>query len=59
MNNNQNSLHSWYKATKGLLRDNERLFLRFILVSGLRKGEAVNSFNLIIELSQQNRLPEY
>ena len=29
------------------------------MISGLRKGEAVNSFNLIVELSQQNRLPEY
>ena len=48
-----------YKAFNGLLRDNERLFLKFVLVSGLRKGEAVNSFNLIIELSKQNRLSEY
>ena len=59
VNNNHNSLHSWYKAANGLLRENERLFLKYTLVTGLRKGEAVNSFNLIIELSQQNRLSEY
>jgi intergrase/recombinase len=59
VNNNHNSLHSWYKAVNKLLRDNERLFLKYTLVSGLRKGEAVNSFNLIVELSQQNRLSEY
>jgi intergrase/recombinase len=59
INNNHNNLHSWYKSAYDLLRENEKLFLKYTLVSGLRKGEAVNSFNLIIELSQQNRLSEY
>jgi hypothetical protein len=59
VNNNHNSLHQWYKAVNGVLRDNERLFLKYTLVTGLRKGEAVNSFNLIIELAREGRLLEY
>jgi len=42
-----------------VLRPDERLFLKFALTSGMRKGEAINSFNLIINLAKQNNLPMY
>jgi intergrase/recombinase len=41
------------------LRDNEKLFLRFSLLTGLRVSEALQSFNLIIQLNKGNKLKEY
>jgi len=35
------------------------VFMDFILVSGLRYREAVNSYNLIIDLAKEERLEEY
>jgi intergrase/recombinase len=35
------------------------VLLKFVVFSGLRRTEAVDSFNLITELSKQNRLHEY
>jgi hypothetical protein len=59
VNNQHSNLGQWYKAVQNILRDNERLWLRFNLLTGLRKQESINAFNLIIELSQNNRLSEY
>jgi len=59
VNNNHSNIGEWYKATKDILRDNEKLWLKFNLLTGLRKQESINSFNFIIELSQQNKLSEY
>jgi intergrase/recombinase len=59
INNNHNNLGEWYTTAQNLLRDNEKLWLKFNLQTGLRKQESINSFNLIIELSQQNKLSEY
>jgi hypothetical protein len=59
INNNHSNLGAWYKATRNILRDNEKLWLRFNLLSGLRKQESINAFNLIIELSRENKLSEY
>lgn len=42
-----------------MLRDNERLFAKFLLHSGLRMSEAIASFNLIINLARENKLGEY
>jgi len=42
-----------------ILRDNEKLFLRFVLMSGLRKAEAIKSFNLIIKLQEEGKLDSY
>jgi intergrase/recombinase len=59
VNNNHSNLGKWYKAIQNILRDNEKLWLRFNLLTGLRKQESINAFSLIIELSQQNKLSEY
>jgi hypothetical protein len=37
----------------------EILLLKFLRVSGLRKEEGINAFNIIIELSKQNKLDTY
>jgi intergrase/recombinase len=59
MNNNSNDLLDWYSKAYAVVRDNEKLFLRFALISGLRKSEAINSFNLIISLAKENDLKSY
>jgi intergrase/recombinase len=59
LNNKHDDLKEWHKTVQGILDDNYRLFLRFVLLSGLRKGEALKSFNKIIELAQSNKLAEY
>jgi hypothetical protein len=40
-------------------RDDGKLYLRFMVLSGLRMKEGMESFNLTIELFEQNRLNEY
>jgi intergrase/recombinase len=48
-----------YRSTIPILRENERVFAKFLLLSGLRTSEAINSLNKVIELSKENRLNEY
>jgi intergrase/recombinase len=49
----------WLKACLKVLDEDKSTFLWFLAVSGLRKGEAISSFNLIIKLSQKGKLNEY
>jgi hypothetical protein len=49
----------WYKKALVHLRPNERLFLRFCKITGIRKTEAITSFSKIIELSKTRDLPAY
>ena len=48
----------WIKEVK-LKIPKLSLFMDFILISGLRLREAVNSYNLIIDLTRQGRINEY
>jgi intergrase/recombinase len=41
------------------LDENEKLYLKFLLLSGLRKREGIQSFNLIIDLARTGRLADY
>jgi len=59
MNNNHDDLLDWYSKAYNALSDHEKLYLRFISLSGLRVSEGIESFNLIIELSRQNKLNDY
>jgi len=59
MNGNSSDILKWYNEVQGILRDNERVFLKYLLYSGLRKAETIKSFNRIIELSEASRLSEY
>ena len=58
-NNHHSSLGLWYKTAKDIFRENEKLFLRFVLVTGIRKQEAQTAFNMIIDLAKQNKLDEF
>ena len=42
-----------------VLTPSQATFVKFVGVSGLRKGEALNAFNMIIRLGQQGKLHEY
>jgi intergrase/recombinase len=59
VNNNHSDLGQWYSEMQKILRDNEKLFLRFTLLTGLRKAEAINSFKLIIKLHKEGKLDTY
>jgi len=48
-----------YNEARSKLRENEALFTKFLLHSGLRTSEAIHSFNLIIQLARENNLSEY
>ena len=58
-NNNQSTLGLWYKSAQTILRDNEKLYLKFALMTGLRRTQAKQAFEMIIDLAQQNRLNEF
>jgi len=53
------NLMEWYKNASNVLKDNERLYLKFMLLTGLRMSEGIKSFNKIIELNKQNKINEY
>jgi intergrase/recombinase len=59
LNSQDSNVLEWFGKACAVLRENEQLFLRFTLLSGLRVGEAVASFNLIIKLSKENKLDSY
>ncbi len=59
MNNHNSDLLEWNKKASEVLRPNERLFLKFLLLTGLRTSEAIESFNLIIKLNRENKLSTY
>jgi intergrase/recombinase len=49
----------WYTSVTTVLRPNEQLYIKFVKMSGLRMKEAINSFNLLIDLGKQNKLSDY
>jgi intergrase/recombinase len=59
VNNKHSDLGQWYSEMQKILRDNEKLFLRFALVTGLRKAEAQNSIRLTIRLFDEGKLDSY
>jgi hypothetical protein len=58
-NNKNSDILKWYNEAKSKLRDNEALFTKFLLHSGLRTSEAIHSFNLIIKVGRESKLSEY
>jgi intergrase/recombinase len=59
LNSNNTDLLNWYRQASAVVRPHEKLLLRFALLSGLRRSEAIYSHNLIVELSQNCKLGEY
>ena len=58
-NDKNNNILNWIKNTKPILTRSENVFIKFCLYSGLRKSEAVTSFNKIIELNNKGLLDQY
>jgi hypothetical protein len=54
-----NTLPQYIRDIQPHLEPNERLFVKFLAVSGLRKNEALTSFNMIISLNSENKLSDY
>lgn len=50
---------AWYRKAIDVLRPNEKVFLKFALLTGLRTSEAIDSFNLIIKHFRRNSLSTY
>ena len=48
--NAHKGLGEWYKKALAVLKENERLYLRFMLLSVVRAMEGVKAFNLLVEL---------
>ena len=60
MNNANNDVIEWLdEATKVLDDSDLNLYLKFVLMSGLRKSEATNSFNLLTKLHDEEKLNNY
>jgi len=59
VNNQHSTLGNWYKSAMDVLPDNEKLYLKYTLVSGLRKDESIKSIMLIQKLARENKLNEY
>jgi intergrase/recombinase len=59
MKNNHSDLIEWYNKVYAVLDENEKLYLKFLLLSGLRKMEGIQSFNLLIDLARNGRLADY
>ena len=57
--NTNNNLDEWFAKVKPILTPEENLLLKFLRLTGLRCSEGIASFNLIIELLEQGKLPEY
>jgi len=57
--NRNSDVMDWVAETNRILRPNEQLLIKYVALTGLRKSEALESFNLIIALSQQNHLGDY
>lgn len=55
---NGNEIIEWIRTVKQQIPE-IALFMDFIAVTGLRLNEALNAYNLIVQLSRQNRLKEY
>jgi intergrase/recombinase len=58
-NNHSSDLAKWYIEAMMALRDNEKLWLRFLSQTGMRKEEAIISFNKVMELAKEGRLSDY
>jgi intergrase/recombinase len=51
--NAHDGLGKWYNDAMAVLNDNEKLYLRYMLLSGVRAMEGINSFNLIVGMESK------
>ena len=57
--NAHDGLGKWYNDAMAFLNRNEKLYLRFMLLSGVRAMEGINSFNLIVGMGTQYQTEYY
>jgi intergrase/recombinase len=57
--NSNSDIDKWVAKACEVLRPNERTYLQFMSITGLRKQEGIIAFNKIIELNKTNNLKEY
>jgi intergrase/recombinase len=57
--NSKHDILDWANDASECLDKSQRLFVKFKMLSGIRTGEAIDSFNKIIELNASNELEEY
>ena len=58
-NRDHTDLLKWYTKAYNVLNDNEKLYLKYMLLSGLRMSEGVMSVNKIIKFHKEDKLSEY
>ena len=56
--NNLKDLTQWYQQALSHFNDNEKLYLRFLALSGVRKTEAKMSFDRIRVMNRDGKLCE-
>lgn len=54
--NNLKNLTEWYQQASSYFNDNEKLYLRFLALSGIRKTEAKMAFDKIRIMSKDGKL---
>jgi len=60
MNSSSSDVLAWFsKSIEALDDDKLSTYLRFVLMSGMRKTEAIDSFNLLIRLDKERRVNDY
>ena len=52
-------LGKWYQDALAVLKENERLYLSFMLLSGVRAMEGIKAFNLIVKLGSKYKEEYY
>jgi intergrase/recombinase len=57
--NNLKGLTQWYQQAYSIFNDNEKMYLRFLALSGVRKTEAKMAFDKIREMARAGKLEEY
>ena len=57
--NNLKDLTQWYQQALAIFNDNEKLYLRFLALSGVRKTEAKMAFDRIRAMAREGKLSEY
>jgi len=59
MMNAKHDILDWVSDALECLDESQGLFIKFKMLSGIRTGEAIDSFNTVIELNQKEKLNEY
>ena len=59
MMNRKDGLMDWVKKSTNVLDKNLSTFIEFVMLSGIRRGEAINAFNLLIRLNKTGKLSSY